>query len=51
MTQHVKALGLTLVTIMSKKENLTLQLQDKQGEMSELDTLLSSLKHLLETKK
>ncbi|XP_036890954.1 centromere protein F isoform X2 [Sturnira hondurensis] len=50
MTEHLKALEVDLVAIRSEKETLTHQLQEKQGQMSELDTLLSSLKNLLEEK-
>lgn len=49
-TERLKALESNLVTIKSEKENLTQQLQEKQGQVSELDTLLSSLKYLLEEK-
>uniref|UniRef100_A0A3Q1NIE5 Centromere protein F n=1 Tax=Bos taurus TaxID=9913 RepID=A0A3Q1NIE5_BOVIN len=50
MTERLKDLELDLVTIRSEKENLLKQLQEKQGQASELDTLLSSLKNLLEEK-
>uniref|UniRef100_A0A671FCK7 Centromere protein F n=1 Tax=Rhinolophus ferrumequinum TaxID=59479 RepID=A0A671FCK7_RHIFE len=50
MTEHLKALELDLVEVRSEKENLTKQLQEKQGQLSELDTLLSSFKNLLEEK-
>ncbi|XP_006772996.1 PREDICTED: centromere protein F isoform X1 [Myotis davidii] len=49
-TERLKALESNLVTIQSEKENLTKQLQEKQDQVSELDTLLSSLKNLLEEK-
>ncbi|XP_070252288.1 centromere protein F [Myotis yumanensis] len=49
-TERLKALESNLVAIQSEKENLTKQLQEKQGQVSELDTLLSSLKNLLEEK-
>eukprot|EP00069_Balaena_mysticetus_P019507 bmy_12259T0 len=50
MTESLKALDLDLVTIRSEKENLVKQLQEKQGQVSELHTLLSSLKNVLEEK-
>ncbi|XP_059947109.1 centromere protein F isoform X2 [Mesoplodon densirostris] len=50
MTESLKTLDLDLVTIRSEKENLVKQLQEKQGQMSELHTLLSSLKNVLEEK-
>lgn len=50
MTESLKTLELDLVTTQSEKETLTKQLQEKQGQVSELDTLLSSLKNLLEGK-
>ncbi|KAB0345532.1 hypothetical protein FD754_022458 [Muntiacus muntjak] len=48
MTERLKDLELDLVTIRSEKENLLKQLQEKQSQVSEFDTLLSSLKNLLE---
>ncbi|XP_023388998.1 centromere protein F isoform X1 [Pteropus vampyrus] len=50
MTERLKALELDLVTIKSEKGNLMKQLQEKQGQLSELDVLLSSFKNLLEEK-
>ncbi|XP_045694718.1 LOW QUALITY PROTEIN: centromere protein F [Phyllostomus hastatus] len=50
MTEHLNTLELDLVTIRSEKENLTRQLQEKQGQVSELDASLSSLKNMLEEK-
>uniref|UniRef100_A0A8C6FMA6 Centromere protein F n=1 Tax=Moschus moschiferus TaxID=68415 RepID=A0A8C6FMA6_MOSMO len=50
MTERLKDLELDLVTIRSEKENLLKQLQEKQGQASELDTLLSLSKNLLEEK-
>ncbi|XP_007451350.1 PREDICTED: centromere protein F [Lipotes vexillifer] len=50
MTESLKTLDLDLVTIRSEKENLVKQLQEKQGQVSELHTLLSSLKNVLEEK-
>uniref|UniRef100_A0AC11E2S0 Centromere protein F n=1 Tax=Ovis aries TaxID=9940 RepID=A0AC11E2S0_SHEEP len=49
-TERLKDLESDLVTIRTEKENLVKQLQEKQGQASELDTLLSSLKNLLEEK-
>ncbi|XP_066217845.1 centromere protein F [Saccopteryx leptura] len=48
--RRLEALELDLVAVKSEKENLTQQLQEKQGQVSELDTLLSSLKNLVEEK-
>jgi centromere protein F len=50
MTESLRVSELDLVMVRSEKENLTMQLQEKQGEMLELDRLLSSLKSLLEEK-
>ncbi|EPY80577.1 centromere protein F [Camelus ferus] len=49
-TKSLKALELDLVTIQSEKENLMKELQEKQSQVSKSDTLLSSLKNLLEEK-
>ncbi|XP_016080131.1 PREDICTED: centromere protein F [Miniopterus natalensis] len=49
-TEHLKALELDLIMIRSEKENLTKQLQEKQGQVSELDALLSSFKTVLQEK-
>ncbi|XP_027468585.1 centromere protein F [Zalophus californianus] len=48
MTKNLKDLELDLSTVRFEKENLIKQLQEKQGQVSELDTLLSSLKGRLE---
>ncbi|XP_032249062.1 centromere protein F [Phoca vitulina] len=48
MTKNLKDLELDLGTVRFEKENLIKQLQEKQGQVSELDTLLSSLKGQLE---
>ncbi|XP_008699370.2 centromere protein F [Ursus maritimus] len=48
MTKSLGDLELDLGTIRFEKENLVKQLQEKQGQVSELDTLLSSLKGRLE---
>lgn len=48
MTKTLKDLELDLGTVKFEKENLIKQLQEKQGQVSELDTLLSSLKSRLE---
>lgn len=50
MKEHLRASELDLITIRSKNENLTQQLQEKLGKVSESDMLLSSHKHLLEAK-
>lgn len=50
VTESLKALELDLVAVRSEKDNLTKRLQEKQGQVSELDTLLSSFKNLLEEK-
>ncbi|XP_031545889.2 centromere protein F isoform X1 [Vicugna pacos] len=49
-TKSLKALELDLVTTESEKENLMKELQEKQSQVSKSDTLLSSLKNLLEEK-
>ncbi|KAK2505903.1 hypothetical protein MC885_007166 [Smutsia gigantea] len=50
VTESLKTLELDLVAVRSEKDNLTKRLQEKQGQVSELDTLLSSFKNLLEEK-
>ena len=50
MTEHLKASELDLATTRSEKENLTQQLLEKQGQVTELTTLRSSLVQLLEAK-
>uniref|UniRef100_A0A8C3YTC8 Centromere protein F n=1 Tax=Catagonus wagneri TaxID=51154 RepID=A0A8C3YTC8_9CETA len=50
VNKSLKTLELDLVTMQSEKENLTKELQEKQSQVSELDTLLSALKNLLEQK-
>nr|XP_014721268.2 centromere protein F isoform X1 [Equus asinus]XP_044613941.1 centromere protein F isoform X1 [Equus asinus]XP_044613942.1 centromere protein F isoform X1 [Equus asinus] len=50
MTESLKALEGDLTTVRSEKENLMKELQEKQGQVSELDTLVSSFKNLLEEK-
>nr|KAF6396392.1 centromere protein F [Rousettus aegyptiacus] len=49
-TERLKAIELDLATIKSEKGNLMKQLQEKQGQLSEADALLSSFKNLLEEK-
>uniref|UniRef100_A0A9L0RQ60 Centromere protein F n=1 Tax=Equus caballus TaxID=9796 RepID=A0A9L0RQ60_HORSE len=50
MTESLKVLEGDLTTVRSEKENLMKELQEKQGQVSELDTLVSSFKNLLEEK-
>ncbi|KAM7055301.1 centromere protein F isoform 2-T4 [Molossus nigricans] len=49
-TERLEASELSLGTARSEKENLTKQLQETQGRVSELDALISSFKSLLEEK-
>uniref|UniRef100_A0A673VBA0 Centromere protein F n=1 Tax=Suricata suricatta TaxID=37032 RepID=A0A673VBA0_SURSU len=50
MAKSLKDLELDLATVRLEKENLMKQLKEKQGQVSELDTLLSTCKGLLEEK-
>lgn len=50
MTESLKALESDLVIVRCDKDSLTKQLQEKQGQVSELDNLLSSFKSLLAEK-
>ncbi|XP_045708097.1 LOW QUALITY PROTEIN: centromere protein F-like [Phyllostomus hastatus] len=50
MKKHLTASELDLIRIRSEKENLTQQLREKQGQVTELDTSRSSLLQLLEAK-
>ncbi|XP_014918371.3 centromere protein F isoform X1 [Acinonyx jubatus] len=50
MAKSLKDLEVDLVTVRFEKENLMKQLQEEQGQLSELDALLSSCKGLLEEK-
>ncbi|XP_057584853.1 centromere protein F isoform X2 [Hippopotamus amphibius kiboko] len=50
MAQNLSGLELDLVNIRSEKEDLTKELQKKQGQVSELETLNSSFENLLQEK-
>ncbi|KAM6217395.1 centromere protein F [Rhynchocyon petersi] len=50
MAETSRSIELDLAMVRSEKENLTKELQEIQSQVSELDTVVSSLKNLLEEK-